>query len=130
MELRHVYYTVKVVEDQQKFLCFKWEDNIYQFTCLLNGIFEGPTIFTKLVKPVFASLRGKGYSITSFIDDTLICNKSKTGCLACVNDSILQRLCFCINVGKSVLKPTKSIEYLGSIIDTNNMTILYLNAGF
>ena len=26
---RHAYYTVKVAEAQQKFLCFKWEDEIY-----------------------------------------------------------------------------------------------------
>lgn len=125
VDLRHAYYTVKVAEEQQKFLCFQWENNIYQFTCLPNGISEGPRIFTKLMKPVFAALRGKGYSITSFIDDTLICNKSKTGCITCVTDTIalLQRLGFCINVEKSVLMPTQSIEYLGNIIDTKSMTI-------
>lgn len=96
VDLKHAYYTVRIAEDQQKCLCFKWEDNIYQFTCLPNGISEGPRIFTKLMKPVFAALKGKGYSITSFIDDTLICNKTKTGCIACVNDTIefLQRLGF------------------------------------
>lgn len=125
VDLRHAYYTVKIAEEQQKFLCFQWRNNIYQFTCLPNGISEGPRIFTKLMKPVFAALRGMGYSITSFIDDTLICNKSKAGCIACVTDTIdlLHRLGFCINVPKSVLQPTQSIEYLGNIIDTNSMTV-------
>ena len=50
VDLGHAYYTVKVAEEQQKFLCFKWKDNIYQFTCLLSGISEGPRIFTKLMK--------------------------------------------------------------------------------
>ena len=111
VDLKHAYYTVKIAEEQQKFLCFQWRNNIYQFTCLPNGISEGPRIFTKLLKPVFAALRGLGYSITSFIDDTLICNNSKAGCFSCVTDTIdlLQRLGFCINVSKSVLQPTQSI---------------------
>ena len=57
VDLRHAYYTVKVAEEQQQFLCFKWEDNIYQFTCLPSGISEGPRIFTKLMKPVCCTER-------------------------------------------------------------------------
>lgn len=98
VDLRHAYYSVKIANEQQKFLCFKWNNTVYQFTCLPNGISEGPRIFTKLMKPVFATLRERGYSITSFIDDTLICNSSRSGCLAAIRDTIdlLQKLGFCI----------------------------------
>lgn len=36
---------------------------------------------------------------------------------------LLRKLGFYINVEKSVLVPTQCIDYLGNIIDTNNMTI-------
>lgn len=38
VDVRHAYYTVKIAEEQQKYLCFKWKGKIYQFTCLANGI--------------------------------------------------------------------------------------------
>ena len=125
VDLRHAYYSVKIAEEQQCFLCFTWQGNIYQFTCLPNGISEGPRIFTKLLKPVFAALRERGFTITSFIDDTLICNSSLPGCLTVINATIdtLSKLGFCINEDKSVLVPTKRIEYLGNIIDTETMNV-------
>lgn len=112
VDLRHAYYSVRIAEEHQRYLCFKWEDVYYQFTCLPNGFSDGPRIFTKLMKPVFAVLRGMGYTITSFIDDTLLCNQSQVGSIACIKDTIalLQKLGFCINSKKSVLVPTKCIE--------------------
>ena len=125
VDLRHAYYSVKIAEEQQKFLCFTWQGVTYQFTCLPNGISEGPRLFTKLMKPIFASLRQAGYIITSFIDDTLICSHSYSGCLQAIQAtiSLLQRLGFFINVEKSVLTPTQCIEYLGNIINTKTMTV-------
>ena len=125
VDLRHAYYSVKITEDQQRFFCFNWQGVTYQFTCLPNGISEGSRIFTKVMKPVYSTLRNKGYTITSFIDDSLICSSSMAGCIACVHDTIalLRKLGFCVNEGKSVLVPTKRIEYLGNIIDIESMKI-------
>lgn len=125
VDLKHAYYSVKIAEEQQKYLCFKWAGRIYQFTCLPNGVSEGPRLFTKLLKPVFSCLRFKGYTITSFIDDTLMCSPSVEDCVACLKDTveILQNVGFCINAKKSVMVPTKRIEYLGNIIDSEAMTV-------
>ena len=67
-----------------------------------------------------------GHNITSFIDDTLMYSKSLAGCYDCMHDTInvLTNLGFCINEEKSVLTPTKSIEYLGNIIDSDNMIVI------
>lgn len=85
VDLRHAYYSVRIAEEQQKFLCFRWQGKIYQFTCLPNGVSEGPRLFTKLMKPVFATLRRRGYTITSYIGDTLITHSSLEGCYECIN---------------------------------------------
>ena len=53
--------------------------------------------FSQLVKPAFASLRMEGYTINSFIDDTLIGSKTYSGCIQ-ATISLLQKLGFCINV--------------------------------
>ncbi len=124
IDLRHAYYTVRIAEEQRRFLCFTWQGTAYQLACLPNGISEGPRLFTKLMRPVFATLREKGYSITSYINDTLISNTTRSGCLACIQDTVkLLSLGFYINEDKSVLVPTKYIEYLGNIIDTDRMKI-------
>lgn len=123
VDLRHAYYSVKIAEEQQRFLCFTWQGVTYQFTCLPNGVSAGPRIFTKLMKAVYSALRNKGYTITSYIDDSLICSSSRASCIACVCDTIalLRRLGFCVNEEKSVLVPTRCIEYLGNCINTETM---------
>lgn len=125
VDLKHAYYSVKIAEEQQKYLCFKWQGKVFQFTCLPNGISEGPRLFTKLMKPIFATLRERGFTITSFIDDTLMCSASFSGCLDCIHSTVelLMKLGFCVNVEKSVLMPTKSIEYLGNVIDSEKMIV-------
>ncbi|XP_076058479.1 uncharacterized protein LOC143035496 [Oratosquilla oratoria] len=126
VDLKHAYYSIRIVEEQQKLLCFQWYGKVDQFTCLPNGISEGPRLFTKLMKPIFATLREKGFTITSFIDDTLMCSASLSGCCDCINSTIkelLTKMGFCINVAKSVLEPTKSIEYLGNVTDSDKMIV-------
>lgn len=55
IDLRHAYYSIQIAEEQQIYFRFTWNDQIYQFTCLVNGVSEGPRIFTKLMKPVYAN---------------------------------------------------------------------------
>lgn len=125
VDLKHAYYSIKIAEQQQKLLCFKWQGRIIQFTCLPNGVSEGPRLFTKLMKPIFAKLREMGHVITSFIDDTLISHSSFEGCSQSVHTTVefLRKMGFYINEDKSVLIPTKCLEYLGNVIDSEEMIV-------
>lgn len=125
VDLKHAYYSIKIAEEQQKLLCFKWQGRIFQFTCLPNGVSEGPRLFTKLMKPIFAKLREMGHIITSFIDDTLISHSTFEGCYQSVQVTVelLRRMGFCINEDKSVLIPTKHLEYLRNVIDSEEMIV-------
>ncbi|XP_076069766.1 uncharacterized protein LOC143041642 [Oratosquilla oratoria] len=109
VDLKHAYYSIRIVEEQQRFLCFQWYGKVYQFTCLPNGISEGPRLSTKLMKPIFATLREKGFTITSFIDDAPMSSASLSGCYDCINSTIelLTKMGFCFNVAKSVLDNQK-----------------------
>ena len=62
-------YTVPIATEHQKFLKFRWQDKLYQYNCLPNGLASAPRIFTKLLKPVFNLLRQKGWLSSSYIDD-------------------------------------------------------------
>ncbi|KAK3890263.1 hypothetical protein Pcinc_005794 [Petrolisthes cinctipes] len=54
-----------------------------------------------------------------------MCCSSLEGCYDSVQDTVtvLRKVGFCINEGKSVLEPTQCTEYLGNIIDSVNMTV-------
>ena len=65
VDLRDAYYSVPVAKQHQKYLKFSWNGNLYQFTAMPNGLACAPRYFTKLMKPVFATLRQKGYISTS-----------------------------------------------------------------
>ena len=67
-------------------------------------------------------------TIASFIDDTLMCSKSVARCYDRMQNivKVLRIMRFCINEGKSILESTKHIEYLGYIIDSENMKVALL----
>lgn len=127
IDIRHAYYSIMIAEEDQLYLRFVWADNIYQFRACPNGIAHGPIWFTKIMKPVYATLRNMGHVSTGFIDDSLLCGQSKEQCLHNITDSValMTRLGFMINQEKSVMIPTQIITYLGNIIDSNQM-IVYL----
>ena len=88
IDLRHAYYTVPIAEEQRKYLRFIWNDKLYQHTCLPNGISCAPRIYTKLMKPVYATLRQKGHTNTGYIDVSLLAADSFEECQTNVKDTV------------------------------------------
>ena len=59
VDLQDAYYSVPVYKNYQNYLKFSWKGELFQFTCLPNGIglASAPWLFTKLLKPVYSTLR-------------------------------------------------------------------------
>lgn len=72
LDWKDAYYSVPVLPEFQKFLKFRWQGTLYQFTCLPQGLSPAPRLFTKLTKPVYSHLRKKGHLNTAFIDDSFL----------------------------------------------------------
>jgi len=125
VDLRHAYYSVPIAPEHQVKLRFEKAGRIYQFVCLPNGISCAPRIFTKLMKPVYASLRLLGHTNSGYIDDSLLMGDSFEGCENNVTDTVelMENVGFMIHPDKSVLVPTKKITFLGNNIDSENMTV-------
>ena len=49
VDLQDAYYSVPVDESYQKYLKLSWKGELFQFTCLLNGLASAPRLFTKLL---------------------------------------------------------------------------------
>ena len=56
IDLKDAYYTVNVNKHFRKYLRFIWKGQLFEYTCLPNGLACAPRLFTKLMKPVFGQL--------------------------------------------------------------------------
>ena len=54
IDIKDTYYSVPILSEHQKYLKFYFRENLYQFTCLPNGLCLGPRKFIKLLKPPFS----------------------------------------------------------------------------
>ena len=72
VDLRHAYYSINVAQEHRKFLRFAWNNRVNQYTSCPQGLASAPRLFTKLLKPVFATLRRLGHACVGYIDDTLL----------------------------------------------------------
>ena len=70
VDLIDAYYSVPIHRDHQKDLKFEWQGQLYQFTCLPNGLACAPRLFTKLLKPAYSTLRKQGFQSVGYIDDS------------------------------------------------------------
>ena len=125
VDLRHAYYSIFVAKEDQIKLRFVFKGKIFQYTCLANGISCAPRLFTKLLKPVFATLRQLGHSNSGFIDDSLLVGDTVNECKENICDTVhlMIKLGFVIHNTKSVLEPTQDIVFLGNFIHSKDMTV-------
>ena len=109
----------------RKFLYFQGRDKHYQFNCLPFGLASAPWVFTKTWRPVAALGRELGMRLIIYIDDILLMVESmeKAQDQASGLVYLLQCLGFIINTGKSILKPTQSLEFLGFTVNTVTMEL-------
>ena len=125
LDLRHAYYTVPIAPCCQHLLRFQWRDKLYQYTCLPNGLASAPRVFTKLLKPIYATLRQMGHVSVAYIDDSYLQGSSYQECQRNVSDTmeLFTKLGFTIHPEKSVLQPTRRLVFLGFVIDSTSMSI-------
>ena len=125
VDLRHAYYSVPVEPAFTKFLKFEWKGQLFCYTCLPNGLSCCPRYFTKLLKPVYATLRAAGHLSAAFIDDSYLQGDSHEECQQNIDDTVnlFTKLGFVVHREKSVLKPQRKIKYLGFVLNSEEMTV-------
>ena len=125
LDLKDAYYSVAVNPQHRKYLRFEFKDTLYEFTCLPNGLASAPRVFTKLMKPVIAILRSKGYLLVIYMDDILLLAATPLALSQAINDtiSLLRSLGFTIHDTKSVTTPTQVVNFLGFVLNSQNMSI-------
>jgi hypothetical protein len=86
IDWKDAYFSVPVHKSYRKYLKFEWNNNLYHFTCLPNGLASAPRAFTKMTKVLFATLRKMGHLNTSYIDDSLLFGDTFSECKLNIKD--------------------------------------------
>ena len=125
IDFKDGYFSLPIDEESKRFFRFMFGGELYQFCSLPQGYRDAVRIFTKVLKPALAKLRAVGHLLVNYIDDTLLMGLSYEDCERSIRESleIFDKLGYTINVKKSILYPTRIIEFLGFILDSENMWV-------
>ena len=125
IDFKDAYYSVSVKKSHRKWLRFSFQGELFEFTCLPNGLSSGPRLFTKITKPLFANLREQGHLNSPYIDDSLLVGEDKKDCEINVRDTVEMalKMGFVVHPMKSIFDPVQEIEFLGFWINSVDMII-------
>ena len=125
IDLKDAYYSVKISEEDSKYLKFYVGKNLLKFVVLPNGLSSGPRKFTKLTKPPIACLRIEGVIVAIYIDDIIVIGDTYEECLIGTIKTIklFLKLGFIIHLEKSFLQPSQEITYLGFVFNSKEMSV-------
>ena len=118
IDLKDAYYVVPIAEEHRKYLRVYWQGSLYQYTCMPNGLSSAPRCFTKLLKPVYSTLRQHGHLNVGYIDDSYLQGSDTKECLLNISDAqtLFTDFGFVINVDKCFI-PAQQINFLGFVLD-------------
>ena len=126
IDLRDAYYSAPITPEHRKYLKFMWRGVLYQFTSLPMGLTSSPRLFTKILKPVFATLRSRyGHCCSGYIDDSIYIEDTVKLSEEATLDAaqLITRLGFVVHPSKSVFEPTQILEFLGFLLNSRTMTV-------
>ena len=89
------------------------------------GLNIAPLIFTRLMRAALKPLRKEGIRLVAYLDDLLIISNSMEQAVENTREVIrwLEFLGFILNYKKSMLCPSQEILFLGTLINTGEMTL-------
>lgn len=119
IDLKDAYLHIPVAPECRDFLTFQYRGDVFRFKALPFGLSTSPRVFTRVTRPILAYLRVRGIKIFAYLDDWLVLAESRETAEAhtTMATDLLTELGWIINIEKSSLQPTQSIQYLGASID-------------
>ena len=107
IDMKDAYYSISIKTEHRKFLRFKWDEDLYEFTCLPYGLSCAPRL-TKILKPPPATLHKQEHISVAHLDDLILQCQTYERCLTNVIDTIIlfDKLSFVVLTTFSVVEGT------------------------
>ena len=115
IDLKDAYHHILVHVNIRKYFRFVVAGTVYQFRDLPFGLSTASREFTKTLAPVIQLLRSQGIQVHAYLDDWIIRATSQEQSLEHTQHIIqlLQSLGWTINWNKSMLQPSRILDFLG-----------------
>ena len=115
LDLRDAYLQVPVHPESRYYLRFCVGEEVFQFRSLCFGLSTAPQAFTRVMAPISSIMHRHGFKILRYLDDWLVLGFLFWD-LVRARDFLLwlcQELGVQVNLEKSSLTPTQTLDYLG-----------------
>ena len=115
IDLKDAYHHIMVHVNIRKYFRFVVAAIVYQLRVLPFGLSTAPREFTKTLAPVIQLLHSQGIHVYAYLDDWIIRANSREQSLEHTQHIIqlLQSLGWTINWDKSMLQPSRILDFLG-----------------
>lgn len=125
VDLKDAYFSIPIHKDYRKFFRFIWNSKIYEFNAYPQGWASAPRKFTKVLKPVYSTLRKWGHNSMGYIDDSFLQADTYDQCKINIAATVqlMTELGFVVHPSKSVVVPSQEIVFLGFLINSVLMTV-------
>ncbi|XP_067671071.1 uncharacterized protein [Haliotis asinina] len=120
LDLQDAYLHIPIHLADCRYLHFVLGGRHFQWNVLPFGISSAPWLFTRVTQPIVQFLHELQVQFLMYLDDGFAHNPSPS-ILEAQRDLVihlLRRLGWLVNLEKSDLVPTTSLQYLGAILDT------------
>ena len=125
LDLQDAYFQVPVHSSFRHYLRFCVGELVFQFRALCFGLLTAPQAFTRVMAPVSSIMHRHGFRILRYLDDWLVLGSSYREIVR-ARDFLLwlcHQLGIQINIPKSYLTPTQSLDCLGMTIRTVSLRV-------
>ena len=111
VDMKDAYYSIPIRSSDRKFLRFIWEGDLYESTCLPNGLSCALRIFTKILKPPLCTLHKQGLIAVAHLDDLYLQGQTYEKCVLNVIETtvLLDKLGLVVHPEKSTSHPHKCL---------------------
>ncbi|XP_056307255.1 uncharacterized protein LOC130219008 [Danio aesculapii] len=117
IDLKDAYFHISIYPAHRKYLRFSFQNEVFEFVTLPFGLSLAPRVFSRCMEAALSPLRHKGLRISAYLDDYLICARTRERAERDA-ETLSSHLGFRINNAKSQLIPSQEIEYLGLRLDS------------
>ncbi len=125
LDLKDAYFHIEVVPHHKWFLRFAFKGVAYQYKVLPFRLSLAPRTFTRCMDAAFSPLRQMRICILNYLDDWLILAQSEAVSTSYKTFLISHLGCLGLRVNfitKSILSPSQRVSFLGTVIDSVQMT--------
>ena len=125
LDLQDAYLQVPVHPASRRYLRFCVGDAVFQFTTLCFGLSSASQVFTRVMAPISSIMHRHGFRLLRYLGDWLVLGSTFQD-LGRARDFLLWlclRLGVIVNLSKSSLDPTQTLDYLGMTLETSPLRV-------